>query len=142
MKYLLDTDHFSIWQYEQGAEFDQLARRLDALPSGDFGISIVTFHEQVLGANKYISLAKRPSEIAIAYSRLVRMLDDATSTTVLPLDDIAAQIADDLRRQRIRVSTMDLRIASIALKNNLTLLTRNTVDFERVPGLRIEDWTK
>jgi tRNA(fMet)-specific endonuclease VapC len=36
---------------------------------------------------------------------------------------------------------MDLRIASIALANNMTLLTRNTVDFERVPGLIQEDWT-
>jgi tRNA(fMet)-specific endonuclease VapC len=142
MKYLLDTDHFSIWQYEQGADFDRLARRLDALQSGDFAISIVTFHEQVLGANKYISLAKGPSDIAAAYARLSKMLEDATNTAVISLDETAARIVDDLRRQRIRVSTMDLRIASIALKNNLTLLTRNTVDFERVPGLRIEDWTK
>ena len=35
---------------------------------------------------------------------------------------------------------MDLKIASIALANDSTLLTRNTNDFQRVPGLRIEDW--
>jgi tRNA(fMet)-specific endonuclease VapC len=35
---------------------------------------------------------------------------------------------------------MDLRIASVELANDMTLLTRNTVDFERVPALRIEDW--
>jgi tRNA(fMet)-specific endonuclease VapC len=36
---------------------------------------------------------------------------------------------------------MDLRIASIAIANQMTLLTRNRVDFERVPGLMFEDWT-
>jgi tRNA(fMet)-specific endonuclease VapC len=36
---------------------------------------------------------------------------------------------------------MDLKIASIALANDATLLTRNTKDFEKVHALRIEDWT-
>ena len=46
-----------------------------------------------------------------------------------------------LRPQRIRVGTMDLRIASIALSRGLTVLTRNLRDFRRVPGLLAEDWT-
>jgi tRNA(fMet)-specific endonuclease VapC len=36
---------------------------------------------------------------------------------------------------------MDLWIAAIALTNSMTVLTRNRVDFERVPGLTVEDWT-
>jgi len=47
---------------------------------------------------------------------------------------------DSLQRARTRVGTMDLKIASIALANDATLLTRNTSDFKRVPDLRIEDW--
>jgi tRNA(fMet)-specific endonuclease VapC len=35
---------------------------------------------------------------------------------------------------------MDLRIAAIAIANQMTLLTQNTVDFERIPGLSIGDW--
>lgn len=46
-----------------------------------------------------------------------------------------------MRAKRVRISTMDLRIASIALSHNLIVLTRNEVDFRKVPGLSIEDWT-
>jgi tRNA(fMet)-specific endonuclease VapC len=34
----------------------------------------------------------------------------------------------------------DLMIATIALANNLTLVTHNTMEFSRVPGLQLEDW--
>jgi len=36
---------------------------------------------------------------------------------------------------------MDLRIGSIAMANGMTVLTRNTVDFEKIPNLQVEDWT-
>ena len=36
---------------------------------------------------------------------------------------------------------MDLRIAATALSHTLTVLTRNLVDFEKVPNLVVEDWT-
>jgi len=60
---------------------------------------------------------------------------------VAPFDDAAAAVFDDLKSQRIRVATMDLRIAAIALSNNYTLLTRNFSDFARIPGLQFDDWT-
>ena len=46
-----------------------------------------------------------------------------------------------MRSQKVRVSTMDLRIAAIAISNNLVLLTQNTEDFSKVPSLVTEDWT-
>ena len=60
---------------------------------------------------------------------------------MLPFNDAAGRVFDSLIARRVRVSTMDLRIASIALSNGLTLLTRNTRDFAQVPGLVTEDWT-
>ncbi len=60
---------------------------------------------------------------------------------VLPFDTAAAVVFGGLQAQRIRVGTMDLRIAAIALSRGLVVLTRNVRDFGRVPGLLTEDWT-
>lgn len=46
-----------------------------------------------------------------------------------------------LLREKVRIGTQDLRIASIAIANNAILVTRNQRDFSRVPGLQFEDWT-
>ena len=47
-----------------------------------------------------------------------------------------------LRAQKIRIGVNDLAIAAIALSVSGVLVTRNIVDFNRVPSLQIEDWTK
>ena len=52
----------------------------------------------------------------------------------------AAGRFDELRRQRVRIGTMDLKIAAIALANDALLLTANWRDFAKVPGLRVENW--
>jgi tRNA(fMet)-specific endonuclease VapC len=44
------------------------------------------------------------------------------------------------RQAKTKVGTMDLKIASIALGNNATLLALNSCDFERIPGLHVEGW--
>ena len=43
---------------------------------------------------------------------------------------------------RIRIGTMDLKIAAIALANDAILLSRNLTDFSKVPALRVEDWMR
>ncbi|HEY9849986.1 MAG TPA: PIN domain-containing protein [Leptolyngbyaceae cyanobacterium] len=62
----------------------------------------------------------------------------------LPFDGIAALIAGRIRAQLANLGTPignnDLFIASIAIANNLTLVTHNTGEFIRVEGLSIEDW--
>jgi tRNA(fMet)-specific endonuclease VapC len=77
----------------------------------------------------------------MAYAELLRILQDFSSFNVAPFDAAALSVFHNLRAQRLRVGTMDLRIAAIALARNATVTTRNTRDFGRVPGLNVEDWT-
>jgi tRNA(fMet)-specific endonuclease VapC len=58
----------------------------------------------------------------------------------LPWTQAAQDTFDMLHFQRVRIGTMDLRIASLALTHETLLLSRNLVDFQKVPGLRVENW--
>lgn len=60
---------------------------------------------------------------------------------MLPFGSAAADVFEELRQKRIRIGTMDLRIAAITIAKGMTLLSRNLVDFERIPSLAVEDWT-
>jgi tRNA(fMet)-specific endonuclease VapC len=66
------------------------------------------------------------------------------ATTVLPFDHEAAEVYGRLRGQLervgVRLDEPSLRIASIALANDLTLVTASARLYDRVPGLRIENW--
>ncbi len=62
----------------------------------------------------------------------------------LPFDAHAAEICGRIRALLANAGTpigpYDLQIAAIALANNLILVTHNTREFSRVPGLMLEDW--
>ena len=61
---------------------------------------------------------------------------------MLDFDEAAAAKFEDLQRLRLRIGTMDLKIAAIAVSRGATVLSRNLKDFGRVPGLKAEDWTR
>lgn len=73
--------------------------------------------------------------------RVVRLLDWLPS---LPFSGEATRRFGEIRaylnRQGTPIGPYDLQIAAIALAAELTLVTNNTAEFERVPGLRCEDW--
>lgn len=138
--YILDTDHLGILQ-SPSPERQRLVARIGRHSITDFFVTIITFQEQVSGWLAYINRATDAAGLVRGYSMLGRLLTESGQLGVLPFDLDAANRFMDLKRSRIRVGTMDLRIAAIALERRLTVLTRNTVDFSRVPGLVIEDWT-
>jgi tRNA(fMet)-specific endonuclease VapC len=107
----------------------------------DFALSIVSFHEQTLGAHSFINRARTSADVMRGYTLLSETLQGFATAPVLPFDAGAIAVFDELRGKRVRVSTMDLRIAAIAISRNLVLLTRNISDFNKVPDLATQDWT-
>jgi tRNA(fMet)-specific endonuclease VapC len=115
--------------------------RIAQVSRADLAFCVVSFHEQVLGCNSYIAHAKNAAEVIRGYQMFDRVLSAFAAAPVLPFDAKASAAFNDLVSHRVRIATMDLRIASIALSEKLTLLTRNFRDFNKVPRLVIEDWT-
>jgi predicted nucleic acid-binding protein len=68
------------------------------------------------------------------------------AAAVLPFDSAAAESYGRLRARLEadgkRLDEPDLRIASIALSRDLTMVTGNVRHFSRVPDLRVEDWLR
>ncbi len=64
---------------------------------------------------------------------------------VLPYDDEAAQqygyIRAQLEREGKVIGAMDIMIAAHALALGLKVITNNTREFQRIPGLEVEDWS-
>jgi tRNA(fMet)-specific endonuclease VapC len=93
-----------------------------------------------------MSLARKPPhnvdrEIEV-YSRLVRHIANYRKTHVFPYDRGAAERLAHLESLKLRIGTNDLRIAAIVLMLDALLISRNLVDFTRIPNLRVEDWTR
>jgi tRNA(fMet)-specific endonuclease VapC len=89
----------------------------------------------------YIDRARHVSDVVRGYEMLAKVLRDFVAAPVMSFDAAAAAAFDRLLAQRVRVATMDLRIASIALSRQMVLVTRNVSDFRKVPSLQVEDWT-
>ena len=68
----------------------------------------------------------------------------AAASTVLPFDHEAAETYGSLRAQLerigVRLDESSMRIAAIAVSHDLTLVTASARLYDRVPGLRIENW--
>jgi tRNA(fMet)-specific endonuclease VapC len=88
----------------------------------------------LLGATK-----SRVAEIGI-YQRMQRSAELIGQWDILSWDAEALAHFEVLRKQRVRLSTLDLKIACIALAHGATLLSRNTAHFEQVPHLKLENW--
>ena len=135
---VLDTNHVSELGYGSPAGL-RLRGRL--LASGeDTATTILTVEEQLRGWLAEIHRLADPHRQIPAYQRLHERIEFFARWTVLAWDTAAADLFVSFRRQSVRIGSMDLKIACIALAHDTTLLTRNTSDFGRVPGLRVANW--
>lgn len=89
----------------------------------------------------YIAKNKSLDHQVFSYRKLHDFLELYRNTPVLDFDESAASVFKTLKSQKIRMGTMDLKIASIALANNAILVSRNLRDFEQVPDLTVKDWS-
>ena len=110
-----------------------LAQKLNALEPDTVCTSIVAACELRFGAQR-----KGSAQLTQRVEQLLRAL------TVLPLDTPAdehyADIRATLERSGTPIGSHDLFIAAHARSRGMTLLTRNLREFQRVPGLAVEDW--
>jgi len=138
--FVLDTDHMSVleWDNEGSAP---LRERLADLDPDEVATTIVSYEEHMRGWMAYIARARTVAQQVEGYKRLRRHLENYRQVPILDFDEDSAREFQRLRRARIRIGTMDLKIAAIVLVRNATLLSRNRGDFEKVPGLVVEDWT-
>ena len=131
MKYLLDTN--TCIRYLNGRS-PAVFERLNALSPADVCVCSIVKFELRYGALRSDYVDKTLAEQEKFLKQFVS----------LPFDDAAhhhaAQIRANLARTGTPVGPYDLLIASIALANELSLVTHNTREFERIAGLQIDDW--
>jgi tRNA(fMet)-specific endonuclease VapC len=114
-------------------------RRIDEHKAQVF--SCITAAEESLHGWLALLNRKKPGQEQLeAYAKLQRCLETLGKFSILPFDHDAADHFQRLQGERIPLGTMDLKLASICIAYDATLLSRNLVDFQKVPGLRVENW--
>jgi tRNA(fMet)-specific endonuclease VapC len=138
--WILDTDHLSL--LERGNL--QIQKKIQQTSSSTVAITIITAEEQIKGRLATInnlSGVEKVERLAFAYRALSLTLEDLKSFPILQFSDDARDRYREFLQQKIRVGSHDLRIAAIVLSMNGVLITRNRRDFEKISGLRFEDWS-
>lgn len=135
--WILDTDTLSLFQRAHPL----VSQRVNAISTEQLATTVITFEEQMYGRLNRIRKANSQESLVFAYMQLHETLEDFKTINVLNFNKESANYYAELVRQKVRIGTQDLRIASIAISNNAIMVTRNQRDFSRIPGLQLEDWT-
>lgn len=137
LQFVLDTDHLTL--FEHGHQ--PLKQHLAAHAPDSVGLTVVTVEESLRG--RLAAIAKAPDGPAriARYALLLGSLNRFQAFPLAPFDRGAEDQFQQLQIMRLRVGSLDLKIAAIALANQLILVTRNRRDFGRIPGMLLEDWS-
>ncbi|MEN9314274.1 MAG: hypothetical protein RIS35_667 [Pseudomonadota bacterium] len=129
MRYLLDANAVIAALNEPSGP---VSRHLHALAPADVGVSVIVMHELYFGAFKSQRVERNLTLVdALRFEVLVLDTEDARH---------AGEIRARLARQGTPIGAYDILIAGQARARGLTLVTRNVREFERVPGLQVENW--
>jgi tRNA(fMet)-specific endonuclease VapC len=96
MKYLLDTDHLSILQKSTGQDYECLSTRMAQIPISDFGISIITVHEQFLGIHTYINRTRNTQDLVRGYEFMTKLVGNIKTIPTAPFDNSASIIFENV----------------------------------------------
>jgi len=128
--YLLDTNTLIYFFKQQG----QVAAHLKNIAASQIAIPAVVLFELEYGVLR----STRPEQQRKGMDAALKVYQ------TLSFDGKAAKsaawIKHTLEAAGTPIGHFDLLIAATALAHELTLVTRNTREFERVPGLRVENW--
>ena len=131
MRLLLDTN---ICIYAMKHKPASVLRKLQTMSPDDVGVSIITAAELWYGAKKSLHPERNRSLMTTFLAEF----------QVLPFNEPAAEHYSSIRTHLEQVGQvigeLDMLIAGQARCLDLTLVTHNTREFERVPNLHIEDW--
>ncbi len=132
MKYLLDTN---ICIYLINNRPASVLARFHACAAGEVGVSIVTALELAFGVEKSASARNK-----LALEKFLAPLE------ILPLDAAAlwhyARLRAHLESRGQTIGALDMQIAAHALGLDCVLVTNNRREFERVAGLRLDNWAE
>lgn len=134
----LDTDTLShLW-----ARHERVVRRLAEVGDTEVGTTSVTKSEILRRRCENLLKAETAEETLKGQERLDQSEGRLSQLMVVPFDAVAAeQFARLLKVDRLKkIGRADLLIASIALANDATLVTRNLRHFRQVPNLKVVNW--
>ena len=135
---VLDTNHLRELGYRSALGL-RLRRRLEAAEE-DVVFTVVSAEELLKGRLARTAAARDVRDQILSYERLAETISFIADYTLLLWDAEAAGRFRQFRAQGVRIGAQDLKIACITIEHDATLLTRNSVDFAKVPGLRFENW--
>ncbi len=137
---LLDTDHLTLLKYTANPRCQSLLHRMKASPDQRIGTTIISVEEQWRGWFAVIARHRDVRRQVKAYEELVSLHEFLSGWTIMPFDSAAADRFERLRAGGLRIGSMDLKIASIALIHDALVLSANLHHFQQVAGLRVENW--
>jgi tRNA(fMet)-specific endonuclease VapC len=136
--HLLDTDTLTHLHAGQ----PNVVERLRAVDDPDVGITIITKVEVLRGRMDYLLKAETGVDLLKAQELLFRTEELLNQLLVVPISQAASEQFDRLRAtpKLRKIGRADLLIASIALANRATLVTRNLRHFSKIPDIRVVNW--